>query len=122
MTDRCKWLTPSGTRCKNNVLMDGFCTRHLKQRCTICFEDVKSTNSPTTKRLQCGHSFHISCILQWFVTSNECPVCRKQQKKDSFLQFKERVEENMRQKYKDALRSNEQEITRLREALRRHQN
>ena len=118
----CKWITHNGNKCNNNVLMDGFCSRHLKQKCVIFFEDVKSTNSQTSKRLNCGHSFHFQCILQWFVTSNDCPVCRKVHKKDPILTFKENVEENLRNKYKDALSTNENEIRRLREALIRRQN
>jgi len=49
-------------------------------------------------------------------------VCRKVHKKDPILTFKENVEENLRNKYKDAITSNENEIRRLREALRRRQN
>ena len=100
--------------CKNKVLRDGLCCRHLKQQCSICFEDVGSINTSTTKRLSCGHSYHINCILNWFVTSNECPVCRASQDSDQLILFKEKVENELRVKYKDAIDSMEQELGFLR--------
>lgn len=105
--------------CRNNVLMDGFCVRHLKQQCCICFNRVPSTNSCAHKRLSCGHAFHFRCIVRWFELSEECPVCRKPQPNDDVVQFRHRVEENMRKKYRDAMRSYEHEIRRLRRSSQR---
>ena len=99
--------------CKLNVLMDGFCVRHLKQKCSICLEDVPSTNSASHKRLSCGHAFHFRCILNWFVCSNECPSCRTKQISDPLIKFKEKVESEMRRKYKEAIQSLESENRRL---------
>lgn len=75
-------------KCKNNILLDGLCSRHLKQTCAICFEQVPSTNSAQNKRLSCGHSFHMNCILKWFLRSDACPTCRKSQPNDQIIIFK----------------------------------
>lgn len=117
-SEHCEWVTQAGNQCKNNILMDGYCSRHLKQTCTICFDEVKSTNSPNSKRLNCGHAFHLKCILKWFVTSNECPICRKIHLADPFLEFKGNIEENLRETYRDAIKSLQSEV----EILRRRNN
>lgn len=105
--------------CKLNVLMDGYCVRHLKQKCSICMDEVPSTNSANNKRLSCGHAFHFKCIMKWFVTSNECPTCRCKQHSDPLIIFKEGVENELRLKYRDAIRSLEAENRRLNETIRR---
>ena len=111
---RCSWMITEDKRCNNNVLMDGLCVRHLKQKCSICFENVKSLNSLSTKRLTCGHSFHLNCILGWYVHSDECPVCRRKQNRDPLITYRDNVEEKMRKKYKDAIRTLEIELIKLR--------
>ena len=105
-------------KCGKHVLMDGLCVRHLKQKCLVCLEPVSSTNTINSKRLLCGHAFHPQCILNWFVTSDECPVCRTKQTGDSFLEFKEKVEEALREKYKDAIDSLQNEVQALHDTLR----
>ena len=95
--------------------MDSFCARHLKQKCSICFEQVPSTNSARTKRLTCGHAFHLRCIIKWFEVSDDCPVCRRAQTHDDLVVFKNNVEEALRAKYRDSIRTYEQEIQRLRQ-------
>lgn len=54
--------------------------------------------------------------MTWFVESDICPVCREKQD-DEILEFKEKVEQKMREIYKDALDSNDREIFRLRRVL-----
>jgi hypothetical protein len=110
----CSWISDSNVQCKKNVLMDGMCCRHLKQKCAICFELVKSTNSLHTKRLSCGHSYHFQCIITWFETSDECPVCRQKQMNDPILIFKEKIENKLRKKYMSAIRSLEHELATMR--------
>lgn len=105
--------------CKLNVLMDGFCIKHLKQTCSICMESVSSLNTSTNKRLQCGHAFHTRCILRWFAASDDCPTCRHTQKNDPFILFKKGVEDQIRHKYRDAIRSLEIENRRLNETISR---
>ncbi len=85
------------------VLMDGLCVRHLKQKCSVCLEPVGSTNTVNSKRLSCGHAFHVPCIMEWFVESDECPVCRSDQASDPVIAYKRKVEDILRQKYKDAI-------------------
>ena len=103
--------------CKLNILMDNFCVRHLKQKCAICMEDVSSINSINNKRLSCGHSFHYKCIIKWFVTSDDCPTCRCKQPNDLLITFKECVEDELRKKYKDAIKTLEVENKRLNRLL-----
>lgn len=111
--DQCNWVTREQKKCTNSVLMDGLCSRHLKQKCSICWENVPSTNSSKHKRLNCGHAFHFDCILQWFKTSDECPVCRKNCSKDSIIIFRNNIEEDMRKLYYDAIKTLENEIKKL---------
>ena len=40
--------------------------------CSICQEQV----SCATRIRACGHSFHDSCIQQWFTMNPRCPMCR----------------------------------------------
>ncbi len=114
----CNWVTCNGKKCTNQILMDGYCARHLKQTCSICFEPVPSTNSAKAKRLSCGHAFHFNCILKWFETSDECPVCRRKQLKDPLITYKGAIEENMRTVYRDAIQTYEAEIRRLNDRIR----
>lgn len=117
-TTKCKWKTSTGKACANIILLDEYCSRHLKQQCLICMEDVKSTNTATTKRLTCGHSFHFNCIIKWYVTSDECPTCRTKQPNDPIIQFKKQIEDELRQKYMDAIHSVETDNIILNEMLR----
>ena len=121
MKDRCQWKTRKGKQCQNHILMDGYCTRHLVQKCSMCWENVKSTNSAQTKRLTCGHSFHFGCILKWFQESDECPVCRVSQKNDPIIKFRNNVEDAIREKYVDAIRSVENDCERLNHLVTRYQ-
>ena len=111
-------MTCQRPNCKLNVLMDDYCVRHLKQKCAICMEDVPSTNSANNKRLSCGHAFHYKCIIKWFVTSEDCPTCRCKQSKDPIIIFKDSVENELRRKYRDAIRTLEIENRRLNETIR----
>lgn len=44
--------------------------------CVICLESIEKNK----KNLVCFHSFHNSCINEWFQDGNiNCPVCRKEQ-------------------------------------------
>jgi len=103
--------------CKGKIILDGKCCRHVIQQCSVCFENVKSTNTVGTKRLTCGHSYHSDCILEWFVTSDECPVCREKQLDDPIIIFKLKVEDELRKKYKDAIQSLEDQVSRYEEDI-----
>jgi hypothetical protein len=43
--------------------------------CSIC-QDVMPINQMVRSLNFCGHSFHISCIDQWFSRNVHCPICR----------------------------------------------
>ena len=113
----CDWKKLDGTACLNVSCMNSRCSRHLKQMCSVCLEPVRSTNSAGTKRLTCGHSFHTDCILPWFVNSDDCPSCRCNQVSDPFIKFRNAIQDTMRAKYMDAIRSYEKEILKLRRQL-----
>ncbi|KAI7754832.1 hypothetical protein M8C21_018925 [Ambrosia artemisiifolia] len=42
--------------------------------CCICQEEY--TNGDDLGALDCGHDFHTSCIKQWLLQKNLCPVCK----------------------------------------------
>ena len=44
----------------------------MSDTCVICHENVQKE----TKALECGHTFHSSCLVDWFRTSPSCPLCR----------------------------------------------
>ena len=51
-----------------------FKTVKSKIECPICFEKEKTKE--TVELTQCGHHFHINCILPWISCHNSCPLCR----------------------------------------------
>ncbi|XBI21475.1 hypothetical protein VPH35_062590 [Triticum aestivum] len=47
------------------------------EQCPICMQELVANNRGSVKRLPgCLHSFHESCILQWFCMATTCPCCR----------------------------------------------
>mmetsp|Transcript_18101 Transcript_18101/g.50458 ORF Transcript_18101/g.50458 Transcript_18101/m.50458 type:complete len:399 (+) Transcript_18101:2-1198(+) len=43
--------------------------------CVICAEDMVESDALVVS-FHCGHSFHDSCIRQWFTRRHTCPTCR----------------------------------------------
>ncbi|XP_023215600.1 E3 ubiquitin-protein ligase TTC3-like [Centruroides sculpturatus] len=41
--------------------------------CSICLEDMTPFVS---FKIECGHSFHYSCIHEWVTKQSTCPICR----------------------------------------------
>jgi hypothetical protein len=76
----------------------------------VCLEETKRND----KKLKCKHVFHNKCITTWFETSIECPTCRMEQDDDPLVVFRNHIEENMRDKYREAIRSLEAEVARAR--------
>lgn len=107
----CSSVTLSGTKCKQKAVEDGKCRAHLSHTCAVCLEEIKR---PQCKKLKCKHNFHNKCIIKWFETSIECPQCRMEQDDDPIVIFRKNVEENIRDKYKDAIKSLELEVARAR--------
>jgi hypothetical protein len=52
--------------------------------------------------------------MTWFETNDECPVCRTEQDTDPLIIYKRHVEDNIREKYRDAIRSLEHQVQILR--------
>jgi len=116
MSNKCLYVTLKGHKCKFSAKTeDGYCLKHSKEQCPICFEIVSNADK---KRLTCKHTFHLGCISTWYVQADSCPVCRTEQPDDEYIKFKTQVEDNMRDKYKDALDSMDDEVRRLRRAIR----
>ena len=44
--------------------------------CSICQDDMVTTNDTTIVLDPCGHSFHRICIQRWFNINESCPNCR----------------------------------------------
>ncbi|MCD7465834.1 E3 ubiquitin-protein ligase mbr2, partial [Datura stramonium] len=42
--------------------------------CCICREEY--TTGDDMGILDCGHEFHSSCIKQWLMLKNLCPICK----------------------------------------------
>lgn len=106
----CSSITLNGTKCKKKAVESGKCAMHIPKTCSICLEDV----SRGEKKLRCKHVFHAHCIIKWFETSIECPTCRMEQDDDPIIIFRKNIEDNLREKYKDAIKSLELELARSR--------
>jgi autocrine motility factor receptor len=46
----------------------------LGDNCSICHDSLSPSN---TKKLPCGHMYHVSCIMQWMRTRTSCPICSR---------------------------------------------
>ena len=59
-----------------NVIIDDFLL-HIPQTCSICCEDYqKDDEIAISSNKNCPHVFHHSCILQWLMDNDDCPMCR----------------------------------------------
>lgn len=103
----CYGLTKKGTKCK----MITNCRWHVIETCPICFDEVSLRFLHKT---ECGHTFHKSCIMKWYETSDECPVCRHDESTDPIIVFKHNVKKSMEEIYMDAIHSLENDIERIR--------
>ncbi|KAK9091787.1 hypothetical protein Sjap_024964 [Stephania japonica] len=46
----------------------------MEWKCSICQEEYEADDD--VGKLECGHSYHTSCIKQWLRQKNACPVCK----------------------------------------------
>jgi len=46
----------------------------MSQQCPICLEVMGELNHAVTN---CGHHFHLMCLLMCCTTQNTCPICRR---------------------------------------------
>ena len=100
--------------------------RSCVETCSVCLEEFDGTEPVT---LRCGHSFHATCVLEWFRRSGSCPICRDtvdQEERDSRVnmvaQFKLKKSLSRRRdaprRLKTLVRMHKQKMDRLREARR----
>jgi hypothetical protein len=47
-------------------------SRSPKRQCPVCLDALDGS----VMTLNCGHSFHSSCVAHWFRRNPTCPVCR----------------------------------------------
>jgi hypothetical protein len=106
-------MTKKGSKCKRSAT----CKWHKQETCPICLDEVQPSFK-TNHITSCGHSFHSSCIMKWFETSDCCPVCRSDQPNEPFILFKNNVKKGMESIYMDAIRSLEEDVTRYRRRIR----
>lgn len=46
--------------------------------CAICLEQFQNgDNVCSSQNPNCDHVYHVSCILDWLLKSQECPCCRR---------------------------------------------
>lgn len=50
-------------------------TQH-QDTCAICLDEDLCIGNTNTTRTECGHTFHLSCLLKSLNTKNLCPMCR----------------------------------------------
>lgn len=43
-------------------------------KCSICQEEYLEEDG--LGKLDCGHSYHTTCIKQWLMQKNQCPICK----------------------------------------------
>ena len=44
--------------------------------CAICLDEELGLGNTNTTKTECGHTFHLSCLLKSLNTKNLCPMCR----------------------------------------------
>jgi hypothetical protein len=111
MSLRCSGLTKKGSKCRRT----SSCRWHKQEMCPVCLDEIQFKQLHKTT---CGHVFHSECILTWFISSDECPVCRHEESTEPVIIFKHSVHERMAQNYMDTIRSLEDDVTRYRRRIR----
>jgi hypothetical protein len=49
-----------------------------KDCCAICLVEYQDGDEVSwSHNRYCGHAFHRDCIIEWLLTSDECPCCRR---------------------------------------------
>ena len=74
---RCVAITKSGTQCKcRPITSSDKCSAHSDfGDCSICLDTITCRGS---RRIKCGHIFHIACLDTWKARGkNTCPTCRQ---------------------------------------------
>lgn len=56
--------------------------------CVICFDVLVDA-----RKLECAHNFCYDCIIKWTKKGKECPICRRQIKKNKLQAASEEISE-----------------------------
>ena len=46
------------------------------ESCIICRDQFEAGQISNTKKIPCGHIFHVNCLRTWFLMQQTCPTCR----------------------------------------------
>lgn len=46
----------------------------ISKECSICLEKINEGDNLST--IDCAHTFHLKCIVEWGKYKQECPLCR----------------------------------------------
>ncbi|KAF8068112.1 hypothetical protein N665_1151s0007 [Sinapis alba] len=47
------------------------------EMCTICLDNFNGTEVVNSLQLQCNHTYHHQCIVEWIRNNLSCPTCRQ---------------------------------------------
>jgi hypothetical protein len=56
---------------KNSIVENN---KNKNNFCVICQDDIDIDE--IIRKIKCEHSFHISCLDNWFVENKKCPMCK----------------------------------------------
>ena len=75
-------MNESGDKSEDDYMKEseGECTAHEPAKIKFSHECIICTENLRPKTLECGHSFHPSCLNQWFAINKTCPICRNSTK------------------------------------------
>lgn len=45
--------------------------------CVVCSEAFRGNSDEMVCAVQCGHVFHVDCLLEWFRRRTTCPYCQE---------------------------------------------
>lgn len=55
------------------LIFDKIILKEEGEECSICLEKLNNNHIS----LPCKHHFHEKCIMRWFDSKHECPLCRE---------------------------------------------
>lgn len=53
--------------------------------CVVCSEAFRSNSDGMICAVQCGHVFHVDCLLEWFKRQASCPYCQEPATRDQMV-------------------------------------
>ncbi|KAL4466135.1 hypothetical protein ABPG74_004372 [Tetrahymena malaccensis] len=84
------------------------CDSHGQEdNCPICYIEFKEDDEQ--KELLCSHIFHSVCIDRWIIKNQKCPMCRKSQDLEEYLNFQQsrlhQIQQEQNQKIQQKLKN-----------------